>query len=212
MNAKKMVSRITGLTARQGALPVSSSTLPARSTVALKGVPGAEPIHGVADLDEVGGAARLDAVDAQDDVAADRRAPARDRDLLVPAAKPHRVGRRALGDDLDDVAEAPGGRLRMSASRSLSICPSSPLQNDRFSSRSCLAVFPVTTKPRPSLPPLLEMLWLTMPITSPFMLNIGPPEFPVLMTASVWKNSARGMARYTVFGAQRALIQPTLSE
>ena len=55
------------------------------------------------------------------------------------------------------------------------------------------------------------MLWLTMPTTSPAMLNIGPPELPVLITASVWKNSASGMARYTVFGAQRALIQPTLS-
>jgi hypothetical protein len=56
------------------------------------------------------------------------------------------------------------------------------------------------------------MLWLTMPMTSPAMLNIGPPELPVLMTASVWKNSASGIRRYTVFGAQRALIQPTLNE
>ena len=54
-------------------------------------------------------------------------------------------------------------------------------------------MFIVTTKPSPSLPPLLEMLWLTIPMTSPFMLNIGPPELPVLMAASVWKNSASGM-------------------
>jgi hypothetical protein len=65
---------------------------------------------------------------------------------------------------------------------------------DRGSSRSCFAVFIVTTKPRPSLPPLLEMTWLTMPTTSPAMLNIGPPELPTLMLASVWKNSARGIA------------------
>ena len=53
----------------------------------------------------------------------------------------------------------------------------------------------VTTKPRPSLPPPLEMLWLTIPMTSPRMLNMGPPEFPVLMVAFVWRNSASGMAR-----------------
>ena len=51
----------------------------------------------------------------------------------------------------------------------------------------------VTTKPRPSLPPDFEMLWLTMPTTSPAALNIGPPELPVLMVASLWKNSAIGM-------------------
>lgn len=67
------------------------------------------------------------------------------------------------------------------------------------------AVFIVTTKPS-------EMVWLTMPMTSPAMLNMGPPELPVLMLASVWKNSARGIALYMVLGAHRALIQPTLRE
>jgi len=43
----------------------------------------------------------------------------------------------------------------------------------------------VTTKPRPSLPPDFEMFWLTMPMTSPVMLNMGPPEFPVLIVAVV---------------------------
>jgi hypothetical protein len=52
--------------------------------------------------------------------------------------------------------------------------PSSPLQNDGRSRRSCLAVLMLTTKPSPSLPPPLEMLWLTIPMTSPFMLNMGP--------------------------------------
>jgi len=41
---------------------------------------------------------------------------------------------------------------------------------------------------------------------SPFTLNMGPPELPVLMTASVWKNSASGMDRYAVLGAHRALM------
>ena len=52
----------------------------------------------------------------------------------------------------------------------------------------------VTTNPRPSKPPDFEMMWLTMPITSPAMLNMGPPELPWLMAASVWKNSAREIA------------------
>jgi hypothetical protein len=56
-------------------------------------------------------------------------------------------------------------------------------------------VLMVTTKPRPSLPPDLEMLWLTMPMTWPARLNMGPPELPVLMVALVWRNSASGMAR-----------------
>lgn len=64
-------------------------------------------------------------------------------------------------------------------------------------------------RPLTSWPPRLgrsEMLWLTIPMTSPAMLNIGPPEFPVLMVASVGKNSAKGKAGYTLFGGQRALI------
>jgi hypothetical protein len=73
--------------------------------------------------------------------------------------------------------------------------------------RSFFTVFAVTTKPRPSLPPDLVMLWLTMPIRSPARLNIGPPELPVLMTASVWKNSASGKSG-DVSGSQRALMIP----
>ena len=70
----------------------------------------------------------------------------------------------------------------------------------------------VTMKPKPSLPPDFEMFWLTMPMTSPAMLNTGPPEFPVLIVAVVWRNSARGMSGKIVLGGQRALIQPTLIE
>src|SRR5262245_30402708 len=107
---------------------------------------------------------------------------------------------------------AGSGTLKMVASSPVSMVPSMPLQNDAHSSRSLLAVFMVTTKPSPSLPPDFEMLWLTMPITSPAMLNMGPPELPVLIVAVVWKNSASGMFLYTVLGGQRALIQPTLME
>src|SRR5215468_10106473 len=100
----------------------------------------------------------------------------------------------------------------MSARSSLSIMPSSPPQNDFFSSRSCLAVFIVTTNPSPSLPPLFEMLWLTIPMTSPFIANMGPPELPVLIVAVVWKNSASGIVLYTVLGGHLALMYPTLRE
>jgi hypothetical protein len=88
-----------------------------------------------------------------------------------------------------------GGRFSRSASSLVSTRPSIPDQNERFSGNSRLAVFSVTTKPRPSLPPLFEMLWLTIPMASPLRLNMGPPKLPVLITASVWKNSASGMAR-----------------
>jgi hypothetical protein len=56
------------------------------------------------------------------------------------------------------------------------------------------------------------MLWLTIPISSPLPLNIGPPELPVLMTASVWKNSASGKSFVTVSGSHLALMIPELSE
>ena len=62
------------------------------------------------------------------------------------------------------------------------------------------------------MPPDFEMMWLTMPMTSPAMLNMGPPEFAVLIVAFVWKNSASGSVLYTVFGGHLALIHPTLRE
>src|SRR5262249_8874221 len=87
-----------------------------------------------------------------------------------------------------------------------------PDQAERLSSSSCLAVFDVTTKPWRLLRASVAMLRLTIPMTSPFRLNMGPPELPASMVASAWKNSARGMVRYAVLGAQRALMEPTLSE
>ena len=40
------------------------------------------------------------------------------------------------------------------------------------------------TNPTPWKPPLVERIWLTTPIASPRILNIGPPELPWLMAAS----------------------------
>ena len=38
----------------------------------------------------------------------------------------------------------------------------------------------------PIEPPLGEMIAVLMPMTSPVMLNSGPPELPLLIAASVW--------------------------
>ena len=46
-------------------------------------------------------------------------------------------------------------------------------------------MFEVTTKPSPSEPPQRDTMRLTTPITSPARLNIGPPELPWLIDASV---------------------------
>src|SRR2546428_7318416 len=86
-----------------------------------------------------------------------------------------------------------------------------PDQAERFSSSSCLTVFDVTTKPWRLLRASVAMLWLTIPMTSPFRLNMGPPELLASMVASAWKNSARGMVRYAVLGDNRALSEPKLS-
>ena len=41
-------------------------------------------------------------------------------------------------------------------------------------------------KPMPTEPPDGDRIAVLMPITSPSMLNSGPPELPLLMEASVW--------------------------
>src|SRR5947199_10028166 len=86
-----------------------------------------------------------------------------------------------------------------------------PDQAERFSSSSCLAVFDVTTKPWRLLRASVAMLWLTIPMTSPFRFNMGPPELLASLVASAWKNAARGMVRYAALGARRALVDPALN-
>ncbi len=44
------------------------------------------------------------------------------------------------------------------------------------------------------LPPDGEKMAVLMPITSPSVLNIGPPELPRLIEASVWMKSSYGPA------------------
>ena len=48
-----------------------------------------------------------------------------------------------------------------------------------------------------------------MPMTSPFMLNRGPPELPRLMAASVWMKSSYGPWRMS---RPRALTMPAVTE
>ena len=44
-------------------------------------------------------------------------------------------------------------------------------------------------KPTPSLPPPLERIAMLIPMISPFIFTSGPPEFPGLIAASVWRKS-----------------------
>ena len=43
--------------------------------------------------------------------------------------------------------------------------------------------------PKPILPPVWDIIAVLIPITSPLILNKGPPEFPLLIDASVCINS-----------------------
>ena len=61
-----------------------------------------------------------------------------------------------------------------------------PLQNDLALSSTRSATLEGMANPNPSKPPDCVRMRLTMPTTSPFMLNIGPPELPMLIAASVW--------------------------
>ena len=45
-------------------------------------------------------------------------------------------------------------------------------------------------KPMPTEPPEGEKMAVFTPTTSPSMLNIGPPELPRLMAASLWMKSS----------------------
>lgn len=45
-------------------------------------------------------------------------------------------------------------------------------------------------KPMPIEPPLGDRIAVFTPMTSPFMLNSGPPELPRLIAASVWMKSS----------------------
>ena len=52
------------------------------------------------------------------------------------------------------------------------------------------AKFEGMAKPMPIEPPDGEKMAELIPITSPSRLNMGPPELPLLMAASVWMKSS----------------------
>src|SRR6266542_2033754 len=192
-------------------LPTSTTILPARSTFILKGVPAGSAasrlrIFSILSSEPTG----ISSTERMTSPPTAICCPPMGA-ILSPPSRPMSHPDEPWATVLTR-KPAGSGRLKMAARSPVSMVPSMPLQKDLRSRRSFLAVLMVTTKPSPSLPPDFEMLWLTMPMTSPARLNMGPPEFPVLMVAVVWKNSARGMLLYTVLGGQRALIQPTLIE
>ena len=66
--------------------------------------------------------------------------------------------------------------------------PSQPRRvspNWRSWSTTIVAVSEGTAKPMPIEPPVGEMMAVFTPMTSPSILNSGPPELPLLMAASV---------------------------
>ena len=68
------------------------------------------------------------------------------------------------------------------------LTPSQPRRvspNWRSWSMTTMAVSEGTAKPMPIEPPVGEMMAVFTPMTSPSMLNSGPPELPLLMAASV---------------------------
>src|SRR5439155_222185 len=67
--------------------------------------------------------------------------------------------------------------------------PSMPDQKGLRSRSRRRAIVAVAATPRPSKPPDRLRMLLTMPITSPCLLNRGLPELPGLTAASVRKNS-----------------------
>src|SRR5262249_9500051 len=191
--------------------PVSSSTLPARSTVTLYGLPAGLLESASRIFATLAASAFIPSTVSRMSPPSGTWSPPRLTIIVAPRSPSCSAG-ESLATVLMMYPVAPGGRFKRSACASVSSWPSRPAQKDFFSSKSFFAVLMVTTNPSPSLPPLLEMLWLTMPMTWPFIANMGPPESPVLIVAVVWKNSASGIVLYTVLGFHRALIKPSLSE
>ncbi len=83
------------------------------------------------------------------------------------------------------------GRLKRPATRPARRIPSTPVQKVARPSSSWRATFEAMAKLSPSNPPERERMWLTIPTTSPSMLNTGPPEFPAFTAASVCSSSSR---------------------
>ena len=76
----------------------------------------------------------------------------------------------------------------MSSDRVWILTPSQPRRASpkrRSWSMTTSAVSDGTAKPMPIEPPVGEMIAVFTPITSPSMLNSGPPELPLLIAASV---------------------------
>ena len=73
------------------------------------------------------------------------------------------------------------------------LTPSQPRRvspNCSSCSTTLLTTFEAIEKPIPIEPPLGDRIAVFTPITSPSMLNSGPPELPRLIEASVWIKSS----------------------
>ena len=110
--------------------------------------------------------------------------------MISPALTP------AFSEGLPDATlatRAPLGSSKFSISAisfvtSCILTPSLPLlvlPNSIYWSIIIFALFDGIEKPIPTFP-LLPKIAVLIPITSPFISNNGPPEFPELIEASVW--------------------------
>src|SRR6202022_1772719 len=141
----------------------------------------------VADLLDVLLGHHGDVLDREDDVAAHRDLLPADREGPVTPLQTRVPRGRALGHRLD---EEPGGRRdvedRREAAGEQDALKGTPEHLPGH--QGLCALLMVTMKPKPSLPPDFEMFWLTMPMTSPAML-----ESPVRATrmALVTRSSCR---------------------
>ena len=177
---------------RHGALPVSSRICPARRMETLNVPPGGRVFMLSRIFAMFAEAAEIPLTDMMMSPPSGTSCPAIEAIMVLPRRPIWSPG-ESLATVFTMKPLARLGRFKISATRSLSTTPSSPDQNDFFSQQELLGRVQRDHEAQPLAAPPLEMLWLTMPTTSPFMANMGPPELPVLIVASVWKNSASGI-------------------
>ena len=114
----------------------------------------------------------------------------------------HRPGRRPSGRGSRRYRASPAGCARRASRAADGRTPSA-------GRRCSCAMLAGIEKPMPIEPPEGEKIAVLMPITSPSMLNSGPPELPRLIAASVWMKSSYGPWRMS---RPRAETMPAVTE
>ncbi len=128
--------------------------------------------------------------------------------MTSPASMPlSSAGPSSVTDDTS-APRAPPSRPMLSAISSVTDWMRTPSQPRRVCPKSRswsmtrAAMDDGMAKPTPTLPPVGEKMAVFTPITSPLMLNIGPPELPRLMDASVCRKLSYGPWRISRWRAE----------